>query len=81
MIEEIKTTKFGSNRFIVPSDWFKCILNNSIPNQNFNNSIFLNTRRNKINKKIDKSKIIIVIYEIMDYIINYFKVDYNNGEI
>ena len=76
MIEEIKTTKFGSNRFIVPSDWFKCILNNSMPNQIFNNSIFLNTRRNKINKKIDKSKIIIVIYEIMDYIINYFKVDY-----
>lgn len=76
MIEEIKITKFGSYRFIVPSDWFESILNNSIPNQIFNNSIFLNTKRNKINKKIDRSKIIIVIYEIMDYIIDYFKVDY-----
>ena len=76
IIKETKYTKFSSHRFIVPSDWFNKILNNSEPDQAFNNSIFLNTKKNAIKNKININEIAIVVYEIMDYIISLYNVDY-----
>ena len=76
MIKEAKTTIFSSHRFIVPYDWFNKALNNSEPDQALYNSIFLNQRKNAFKKKIDLNEIVIVIYEIMDYIISSYDVDY-----
>ena len=75
-MEELKTTNFSSLRFIIPKDWFENIINDTKSRLIFTNSIFLNTKKNKLKSKIDANKIILVVYEIMEYIISTFEVDY-----
>ena len=76
IIRETKITKFSSHRFIIPSDWFNNVINNSEPDRIVNNSIFLNLKKNSIKKKINLNEITIVVYEIMDCIISLYYVDY-----
>ena len=75
-MDELKTTNFSSSRFIIPKEWFENIINDSKSGKKFTNSIFLNTKKNKLKSKIDTNKIILVVFEIMQYIISNFEVDY-----
>jgi len=71
-ITEIKITKF-STRFIIPKEWLNNILSNDDKNSrniySIKNSIFLNTKKNKLKKNLNMEKIVIIIYEIMENII------------
>ena len=68
-IISLKKTKFSSYRFILPKEWLKNILNDKNERTIINNS-FLNTKKNKLKKNLDKEKIVIIVYEIMEKIIN-----------
>ena len=71
-INEIKITKF-STRFIIPREWLKNILTNeSKDDKNINsikNSVFLNTKKNRLKKNLNLENIVIIVYEIMENII------------
>ena len=75
-IKESKSTDLGSTRFIIPFNWLEKILNNSQENLELNNSIFLDPKKNRLKRDIDKSNMSLVIYEIMKYINDSFNVDY-----
>ena len=76
LLKESKNTELGSTRFILPFNWLEQILNNSQEKMELNNSIFLDPKKNKLRKDIDKSNISLVIFEIMKYINDSFNVDY-----
>lgn len=76
LLKESKNTELGSTRFILPFNWLEKILNNSQEKMELNNSIFLDPKKNKLKKDIDKSNISLVIFEIMKYINDSFNVDY-----
>ena len=76
MLKETKSTELGSTRFIIPFNWLEKILNNSQEEMDMNNSIFLDPKKKKLKKDLDKSNISLVIFEIMKYIIDSFRVDY-----
>ena len=76
IIKETKKTKFGTIRFIIPEDFFDNLLNNFQEDIQFRNEIFLNSKRNKLKKGIDLNKIVFVIYEIMEFILSYFRIDF-----
>ena len=71
-INEIKITKF-STQFIIPREWLKNILTNeSKDDKNINsikNSVFLNTKKNRLKKNLNLENIVIIVYEIMENII------------
>ena len=79
-INEIKITKF-STRFIIPREWLKNILTNeSKDDKNINsikNSVFLNTKKNRLKKNLNLENIVIIVYEIMENIISLeYDIDY-----
>jgi hypothetical protein len=61
------------NRFILPKEWFKNFMKSDDKNEKnigiIKNSVFLNTKKNKLKKNFDLEKIVIVVYEIMDNIL------------
>ena len=61
------------NRFILPKEWFKNFMKSDDKNEknigSIKNSVFLNTKKNKLKKNFDLEKIVIVVYEIMDNIL------------
>ena len=79
---ENKSTVFPSKRYIIPRNWFDNIMNNShnaINSNNkfsINNSQFLNSSLNDLNNNVDERKIVLIIYELMNYIHNSFSIDY-----
>ena len=73
-------TKF-MNRFILPKEWLKNFMNNDGKKNNnigsIKNSVFLNTKKNRLKKDLDMEKIVVVVYEIMEAIIYLeFEIDY-----
>ena len=76
LMEDINETKFGSTRFIVPYDWLINALNRPQEIIECKNDIFLNPKKNTFKKNIVKDNMSLVLYEIMEYIINIYKVDY-----
>ena len=76
LIQDINETKFGSTRFIVPYDWLINALNKSQEIIEFKNEIFLNPKKNSFKRNIVKDNMSLVIYEIMEYIISIYRVDY-----
>lgn len=75
---ETKTTLFPSKRYIIPRDWFDYIMNNSNYNQIYyiNNSQFLNSSLKNLIENIDERKIVLIIFELMNYINKVFIIDY-----
>lgn len=78
MIRETKTTLFPFKRYIIPRTWFDNIINNS-----YNNSInkiyncqFLNSSFKYFSSNIDERKIVLIIFELMNFINKNFYVDY-----
>ena len=72
---EMKSTVFPSSRYIIPRDWFDNIINNN----NIillNNSQFLNEDKTTLNDFIDERNIVLIIYEIMNYIHTTFLYDF-----
>ena len=76
LMEDINETKFGSTRFIVPYDWLINVLNKPQEIIECKNDIFLNPKKNTFKKNIVKDNMSLVLYEIMEYIISIYKVDY-----
>ena len=72
----MKKTNFGHIRFIIPKDWFEKIISDSKEKLIFRNAVFLNTKRNQLKSNININQIMLVVYEIMNYIISSFEVDY-----
>ena len=72
---EMKSTVFPTARYIIPRDWFDNIINynNIIP---LNNSQFLNNDKTTLNDFIDERNIVLIIYEIMNYIHTTFLYDF-----
>ena len=72
---EMKSTVFPTARYIIPRDWFDNIINynNIIP---LNNSQFLNADKTTLNDFIDERNIVLIIYEIMNYIHTTFLYDF-----
>ena len=79
-INDIKVTKF-TQRFIVPKEWFLNLMN-SDDKSNINikiikNGILLDSKKNKLKKNLDLEKIVIIVYEIMEAIIDLkYDIDY-----
>ena len=72
---EMKSTVFPSSRYIIPRDWFDNIINNN----NIillNNSQFLNEDKTTLNDFIDERNIVLIIYEIMNFIHSTFLYDF-----
>ena len=72
---EMKSTVFPSSRYIIPRDWFDNIINNN----NIillNNSQFLNDDKTTLNDFIDERNIVLIIYEIMNFIHSTFLYDF-----
>lgn len=76
LIKDINETKFGSTRFIVPYDWLINSLNKPQEIIECKNEIFLNPKKNSFKKDLNKDNMSLVIYEIMEFIISLYKVDY-----
>lgn len=76
LMEDINETKFGSTRFIVPYDWLINALNKPQEIIECKNDIFLSPKKNTFKKNIVKDNMSLVLYEIMEYIISIYKVDY-----
>ena len=72
---EMKSTVFPTARYIIPRDWFDNIINynNIIP---LNNSQFLYADKTTLNDFIDERNIVLIIYEIMNYIHTTFLYDF-----
>ena len=71
----MKSTVFPSSRYIIPRDWFDNIINNN----NIillNNSQFLNEDKTTLNDFIDERNIVLIIYEIMNFIHSTFLYDF-----
>ena len=66
---------FPSKRYIIPRDWFDNLMNNNFIS-NINNSQFLNTTFDALNQYFDERKIVIIIFELMEYINKNFTIDY-----
>jgi hypothetical protein len=69
------------NRFILPKEWFNNFMNSDDKNEknitSIRNSVFLNPKKNKLKKNFDLEKIVIVVYEIMENIIDLdYDIDY-----
>lgn len=75
---ESKITIFPYKRYIIPKDWFDSIMNNPNfnPNIQINNSQFLNSSFKKLNNNVDERKIVLLIFELMNYINKTFLIDY-----
>ena len=71
----MKSTVFPNIRYIIPFDWFDNIINynNIIP---LNNSQFLNDDKTALKDFIDERNIVLIIYEIMNYIHTTFIYDF-----
>ena len=71
----MKSTVFPTSRYIIPRDWFDNIMNNN----NIillNNSQFLNEDKTTLNDFIDERNIVLIIYEIMNFIHSTFLYDF-----
>ena len=75
-INQIKTTKFGLIRFIIPKDFLDSLLNNFQADKELKNEILLNTKRNGLKRNLEKNKITLVVFEIMELIALNFNADY-----
>ena len=71
----MKTTAFPNARYIIPKDWF-----DNLMYQNYlsplNNSQFLEPNKTMLKQTIDEREIILIIYEIMNYIHSTFLYDF-----
>ena len=72
---EMKTTLFPNARYIIPRYWFDEIMNHNLINP-LNNVQFLNQNKTFLKETIDERNIVIIIYEIMNYIHSTFLYDY-----
>jgi len=73
----MKSTVFPTSRYIIPRDWFDNIMNNN----NIillNNSQFLNEDKTTLNDFIDERNIVLIIYEIMNFIHSTFLYDFRS---
>ena len=74
LCREMKLTAFPNHRYIVPRDWFDRIMNNNdlIP---LNNQQFLDDNKTKLKDFIDERNMVLIIYEIMNFIHSTFLYD------
>ena len=70
----MKTTAFPNARYIIPREWFDNLMYNNYLSP-LNNSQFLNPNKTMLNQNIDERKIVLIIYEIMNYIHSTFLYD------
>ena len=75
LCREIRSTAFPNNRYIIPRDWFDRLMNNNdiIP---LNNKQFLNANQTYLKDFMDERNIVLIIYEIMNFIHSSFLYDY-----
>ena len=71
----MKSTKFPNVRYIIPRDWFDNLINFNIIIP-LDNSQFLNEEKTNLKGFIDERNIVLIIYEIMNYIHTTFIYDY-----
>ena len=71
----MKSTVFPTIRYIIPRDWFDNLINynNIIP---LNNSQFLNNDKTALKDFLDERNIVLIIYEVMNYIHSTFLYDF-----
>ena len=74
----MKETLFPFKRYIIPRDWFDYIMNNSNFNDipPINNVRFLNSSCMNLKNNIDERKVVLLIFELMNYIHKMFLIDY-----
>ena len=70
----MKTTAFPNARYIIPREWFDNLIYNNYLSP-LNNSQFLNPNKTMLNQNIDEREIVLIIYEIMNYIHSTFLYD------
>ena len=82
ILRETKYTFYPSKRYIIPRDSFDYIMNSINNNHNLstklpiNNSQFLNPTLQDLKNNVDERKIVLLIFELMEYLHQVFTIDY-----